>query len=126
MTFVLESQEWKRPGKCKADTFSMTFNGKSFVSSTLSNSVCDIAKLYETSPYLNWDPTGTEPFNGKYALWTDAPALKPDNGDCFAPIAVNRKGQRFDFAMRLKDSGDGQYPTTLYVLTKSVYNQYCG
>jgi hypothetical protein len=127
MAFVLKSDEWSR-SKCKADRFAFTqkINDtgvvKSLISQTRDVSLCDVPRLSQTSPYSNW---GEVPFKGTHAVWRKSSPYNVGDDDCPANNSDNFKGDRCDFTIRLTDSGDGKFPTTVYIGAKSIYNEYC-
>jgi hypothetical protein len=125
--FILKSDEWSR-SKCKSDRFAFTqkINDtgivKSLISKTRDVSMCDVPKLSTTSPYSNW---GHVPFNGTHAVWLNSAPYDVGNDDCPADSSNNLKGDRCDFTIRLADSGDGKFPTTVYVGARSIFDEYC-
>jgi hypothetical protein len=121
MDFVLKSEEWARPGGCKRDRFAFMYNGDSLISSTRNVSICDVPFFGTTSVYANWRIV---PFDNQHAYWHNAPYSIHDD-DCPLTSSGNFKGDRVDFQVRLQDSGDGRYPTTVYIGTRSVFNSYC-
>jgi hypothetical protein len=119
MTFVLKSGEWSRPGRCTADTLSINMNGRSLIDPAVTVSVCDVPKLLTSSPYVNW-----RKYDGAHAVWTDAPEER-DTVSCPASVAFAEKAKRYNFVITLKDSGDGQAPTALYLGKHSLRVNYC-
>jgi hypothetical protein len=61
--------------------------------------------------------------DGPRVAFTLSPRRK-DN-ECPEPVAVVIKGKRYDFVIRLKDSGDGKAPTTVYIGKGSISAQDC-
>jgi hypothetical protein len=113
---VIKSDEWSRPGGCKNDTLSFTVNRGSIVHPKGSVTICQALTLDRDSPWTNWrlldndDSPNDE--DGPRVVYRGTP------GDTDAVCDGDFRyeiGDRVDFAIRLKGSGDGKEPTTVYI-----------
>jgi hypothetical protein len=122
--FVLKSGEWTRRGGCKRDTISMTVNGTNVLGPQSSVNVCQALKM--TDKYYNWR---THKKGDHQVYDTDGPRvhffdylMDPEQGCPMVDLEVN-EGQRLNFVIRLKGSGDGKAPTVIYIGKRSVSAQ---
>jgi hypothetical protein len=120
VSFVLKSDEWARPGGCKPDTPSIMVNGVNILDPHGSVTVC--RALTEENSLFNWQTYR----KGDTISSEDGPRvyffqylMEPEEG-CPLISLHFKLGQRLDFVIRLKGSGDGKAPTVMYIGKSSI------